>query len=154
LVSERRLPWDSADDHVAAQLILTFLIFFATIFVLGFVAEPLIAVCMDPWGSIFGLFNFFSWEPTWADDIGYRDYVQEDHDKSWTTHFTMGFASLGLLSMAKTMLTSPVQIWFRRSGRRGPASGRDRLSNLSWLMILIGAATFIYVRSSTMWRVD
>ena len=84
---------------------------------MGFIAEPLIAVCMDPWGSIFGMFSFFSWEPTWADDVGYRDYVQEEYDKSWATHFTLGFASLGLLSMAKTMLTSPVQFWIRRSGR-------------------------------------
>ena len=126
---------------------MTFLIFFVTIFILGFVAEPLIAVCMDPWGSIFGMFSFFNWDPTGYYEPDYRGYPQEEHDKSWATHFTLGFASLGLLSMAKTMLTSPIQIWFRRSGRRGGASGRDRLSNLSWLMILIGAATFVYVRT-------
>jgi hypothetical protein len=138
---------DCADGCAAAQLTLTFLIFFTTIFVLGFVAEPLIAVCMDPWGSIFGMFSFFNWDPTGYYESDYRGYPQEEHDKSWATHFTMGFASLGLLSMAKTMLTSPIQIWIRRSGRRGGTSGRDRLSNLSWLMILVGAATFVYVRS-------
>jgi hypothetical protein len=134
-----------ADACAAAQLILTFLIFLITIFILGFVAEPVIAVCMDPWGSIFGMFSFFNWDPTGYYEPDYPGHPQEEFDKSWATHFTMGFASLGLLSMVKTMLTSPIQIWFRRSGRRGGASGRDRLSNLSWLMIIIGAATFVYV---------
>jgi hypothetical protein len=133
------------DACAAAQLALTFLIFLTTIFILGFIADPVIALCMDPWGSIFSIFN---WGSRLGDDSDYYGFDRVENDKSWATHFTMGFASLGMLSVAKTMLTSPIQIWIRSSGRRG-TTGRDRLSNLSWMMILIGAATFVYVRSQS-----
>jgi hypothetical protein len=83
--------------------------------------------------------------------LGYYEPIylfEEDEPSGWLEHFTKGFASLGLASFFKAMLASPIQFWFRSSGYGGRAgrgnTGRDRLSNTTWLLILIGATTFIY----------
>jgi hypothetical protein len=50
------------------------------------------------------------------------------------------------------MLASPIQFWYRNSGFRGRGragtTGRDRLGNTTWLLIIIGALTFMY----TVWK--
>ncbi len=75
-----------------------------------------------------------------------------DDESSWTIHFLKGLASLGLLSFIKVLLAmSPWQWWnlrssglIRGSGRVG-SSGRDRLASISWIVVLIGIGTFIWV---------
>lgn len=107
-------------------------------FLLGFIADPIINIYLDPYGSLSPL-------------SGSRTVYYEDESSSWLEHFIKGFAGLGLLSFLKVVLTSPWQ-WFnlRHSGivggtARGGTTGRDRMANISWLVVLIGVGTFLFV---------
>jgi hypothetical protein len=110
-------------------------------FVLGFIADPIIEFCLDPYGYFFSGFSSRS-SPVYLEDL--------EEDSTWLAHFTKGFASLGLISFVKVMFASPVRFFFR-SGSLGSSgrgtTGRDRLSNVTWIVILFGALTFIYVSS-------
>ena len=127
---------------VAAQIVLTLLVMATAVFLLGFVADPIINFCLDPYGVL------FSWGD--SDDRYYPEdeYDDGDEDSTWLVHFTKGFASLGLLSFFKVLFSSPMQFFYRQTigggdGRGG--TGRDRLSNMTWMLIVIGAASFVYV---------
>jgi hypothetical protein len=126
----------------AAQIALTVLIFLTTIFILGFVSDFVIDICLDPWGSLWRGVTFQRRETYYHDDF-------EDGASGWFEHFGKGFASLGLLSFFKAMLASPIQLYRTSVGGRGRNTGRDRLSGVTWLMIVIGAATFAFVSSFT-----
>jgi hypothetical protein len=100
-------------------------------------------VALDPTGHILNFYNIFS------SDVQRPNYFPEEDeiDGGWLQHFTKGFASLGLLGVIKTMLASPLQLWFRqdpRRGGRGP-TGRDRIQTATWLFILFGAVTVVIV---------
>jgi len=103
------------------------LIFTLSVFLLGFVAEPLINVVINS--------QFFWYSMPRSD---YMDDAYLELDPSWTVHFLKGFAALGLLSLFKVL-------GFMTSMLRIRATGRDRLANLTWLVIMIGALTFLYV---------
>ncbi|KAF2668273.1 hypothetical protein BT63DRAFT_414290 [Microthyrium microscopicum] len=134
-----RLGWSNMITSIGSQIALTVLIFLTVIFILGFVADSIIDFCLDPWGSIWRGITFQSYR--YAQDNYYYD---DDLDSTWLEHFGRGFASLGLLSFFKAALASPIQFWFRTAnmgGRRN--AGRDRLGGVTWLVILIGAFTFM-----------
>jgi hypothetical protein len=122
---------------------LTLFILITTMFVLGFMADPIIDFAFDPYGALWSLF-------------GSRSAMQYDmrseESAGWAEHFTKGFASLGLLSFLKVLLASPVQFFFRSTHighRTGTGTtGRDRLSNISWLLVIVGVGTFLYVSTS------
>jgi hypothetical protein len=105
-------------------------------FILGFIADPIIDFCLDPYGFIFPFFG----------NRNTAIYVDED-DSTWLAHFTKGFASLGMISFLKVMFASPIRILFRGTGLGGTGrvTGRDRISGITWVVILAGAATFVYV---------
>ena len=128
---------------VGAQIALTSLIFLIAVFVLGFIANPILSIGLDPSGHIFNLWHIFSPDRR-------QVYFPEidDEENSWAAHFTKGFASLGLLGVIKVMITSPFQLWFRQApvgGRGRGVTGRDRIQTATWLLILIGAGTVIWV---------
>lgn len=138
-----RMRWGRAISSTATQLALTVSIFFIAMFVLGFVADPIINLYLDPYSTLFS--GSLSKLNTKVDLI-------DDDDATWTEHFIKGLASLGLLSFVKVLFAlSPWQWWNLRSsglmgnsGRAG-GSGRDRLASISWLVVLIGIGTFLYV---------
>jgi hypothetical protein len=71
---------------------------------------------------------------------------REERD-TWSTHFIKGFAGLGLLSVLKGALTSPLR-YIRigvGGGGRAARTGRDRINDVSWIIVLIGIVTFLYV---------
>jgi hypothetical protein len=106
-------------------------------FALGFVADPIIDFCLEP--SFYGLF-FGSGRTT------RYDVLPQEDQSGWSEHFMKGFASLGLMSFLKTLVSSPVQLFFRSStGGRNRNTGRDRLSGMTWIMVLVGVTTFLYV---------
>lgn len=135
----QRLTWSSWISSTSAQLGLTLLIFLASVFFLGFVADPIINVYLDPVNTI----------STAGGPTGSLFY--EDEPTTWFEHFLKGLASLGLLGFAKFLFSlSPFQ-WFnvRTGGMMGGrsvvgGSGRDRLQQLSWITIMIGIGTFLY----------
>lgn len=138
----QRLTWSAWISSTAAQVGLTLFIFFAAMFILGFVADPIINLYLDPVTTI----------ATAGGPTG--SLVYDEDVTGWTEHFVKGLASLGLLGFAKFLLTLSPWHWFNMrgtgvyvggsGGRAGGGTGRDRLAQLSWITILVGIATFLY----------
>lgn len=138
----QRLTWGAWISSTAAQIGLTFTIFIVAMFVLGFVADPIINLYLDPVATI----------ATAGGPTG--SLVYDDEAVGWGEHFVKGLASLGLLGFAKFLLTLSPWHWFNMrgtgvyvggsGGRGGGATGRDRLTQLSWITIMVGIATFLY----------
>jgi hypothetical protein len=124
--------WTVLTLFIATQVGLTVVILLVTVFLLGFVADPIISIYVDPW-------SFLSpWSST--------DYYYEDDEAaSWVEHFIKGFTSMGVIGFLKVIFAQPFA-YFRFGGSRGrAATGRDRMEQVSWLIILIGVATFLTV---------
>lgn len=71
------------------------------------------------------------------------DYYDDDYI-TWYEHFAKGFASMGVLGFAKTLLARPWH-FLRFGGGRGRQTARDRYEQVGWVVILIGVGTFLYV---------
>lgn len=112
---------------------MTAIILISVIFVLGFVADPIINLYLDPW-------SFLS--PFSGSDYSY--YYEDDESATWYEHFAKGFASMGVLGFLKVLIASPLS-YFRIGGGRGRTTGRDRYEQVSWIIILIGVGTFLAV---------
>ncbi|TAQ84099.1 hypothetical protein B7494_g7580 [Chlorociboria aeruginascens] len=135
-----RLRWGRWISSTFAQVILTVAILFFTIFIFGFVADPIINLYLDPYDTITSLPRG-----------GPRPIQLEDGEFTWTEHFVKGLASLGLLGFVKAFFAmSPWTWWNLRQtgiiggGGRGRGTGRDRLENISWTLVIIGVITFLY----------
>ncbi|KAF2257064.1 hypothetical protein BU26DRAFT_35196 [Trematosphaeria pertusa] len=115
---------------VAAQIVLTVFILFMVVFFLGFVADPIINLYLDPWSYVM----------PWSSTDHY--YYEDDEPATWAEHFAKGFAGMGVLGFLKVLLASPLS-YFRIGGGRGRTTGRDRYEQISWLIILIGVGTFL-----------
>jgi hypothetical protein len=113
---------------------MTVTILIVAVFVLGFFADPIINLYLDPW-------SFLS--PWSRPDPRY--YYPDDDRSSWYEHFAKGFASMGVLGFLKVLVASPLS-YFRMGGGRGRNTGRDRYEQVSWIIILIGVGTFLMVR--------
>jgi len=135
----QRLTWGSWVSSTASQLALTLSIFIVAMFVLGFVADPIINLYLDPVNTITSAGG-----PTGS-------LIFDEEPVTWAEHFVKGAASLGLLGFAKFVLTlNPLNWWNMRGaggmmGSRGAAggTGRDRLAQISWITIVIGIITFL-----------
>jgi len=136
-----RLTWGSWISSTASQIGLTLLIFVSAMFFLGFVADPIINMYLDPVSTIASAGG-----PTGS-------LFYEDEPATWTEHFIKGMASLGLLGFAKFLLTLSPLHWFNmrgtgvyvhRSGAGVGGTGRDRLQGLSWIAVTVGIITFLY----------
>ncbi|KAI9836012.1 MAG: hypothetical protein M1837_003530 [Sclerophora amabilis] len=114
-------------------------------FLLGFVADPIINLYLDPFTTISSV-------PLPNSDSKAHPIIPSDESSTWAEHFVKGLASLGLLSFIKVLLAmSPWQWWNLRSsgfmsgsGRGAGASGRDRLASISWIVVLVGVGTFLW----------
>jgi hypothetical protein len=125
----------------ATQLALTFSILFFTVFLLGFIGDLILDFYFDPWGTLSGYRPDFS--------------MYDDGPSTWTDHFLKGGASLGLLSVVKFFF-SPYRLFFRWGGGGGGRpghGGRDRMADVSMVLVVIGVATFLYVSISIAPRV-
>lgn len=123
----------------ASQIALTLTIFFVATFLLGYVADPIINLYVDPYNTL-------------ADIPAHgTEYLYDDDSDSWLEHFLKGMASLGLLGFAKFLLTlSPWQWWnVRSSGMMGGNArgntGRDRISQIGWITVMVGIVTVLVV---------
>lgn len=139
----QRMAWGNWISSTTSQIVLTVSIFVLAIFIFGFVADPIINLYLDPYSSISS-----------ASKLGAKlePILTDNGVTSWTEHFLKGLASLGLLSFVKFLFAlSPWQFWNLRSsgimsgsGRAG-STGRDRLENISWIVVLVGVLTFLWV---------
>ena len=140
-----RMQWGRWISSTATQIVLTCFIFFMALFVMGFVADPIINLYVDP-------FSVFSSAPLSKVGARLEPVLTDDDIASWTEHFIKGLASLGLLGFVKVLFAlSPWQWWNIRTsgimngGGRSGNTGRDRLANISWAVVVIGIATFLWV---------
>ncbi|EFE41935.1 hypothetical protein TRV_03315 [Trichophyton verrucosum HKI 0517] len=137
-----RMTWAKWINSQVAQLTLTVGILLFTIFLLGFVADPIINIYLDPLDTITG--------DLWDD--GTDGLGAMDARSTWFEHLMKGLASLGVLSFLKVVLAaSPWQWWNLRnsgllggSGRRSANTGRSRAASVSWIVLAIGVATFLW----------
>jgi hypothetical protein len=139
----QRMTWGRWISSSASQIVLTVTIFFLAMFVSGFVADPIINLYLDPYGTISS-----------ASRLGTKlePILTNEEVTTWPEHFLKGLASLGLLSFVKFLFAlSPWQWWNLRtsglmsSSNRTGATGRDRLQNISWVVVVIGVGTFLWV---------
>ncbi|KAF2190813.1 hypothetical protein K469DRAFT_479286, partial [Zopfia rhizophila CBS 207.26] len=126
-----RLGWGRFVASAAAQVILTIAILFMIVFLLGFIADPIINMYVDPWSYLM----------PWSSSSDYY-YYEDDEPSSWIEHFLKGFTSMGVIGFLKVIFASPY--YFRiGGGSRGRATGRDRYEQVGWIIILIGVFTFL-----------
>lgn len=142
----QRMSWGRWISSTTSQIVLTIAIFFLALFLFGFVADPIINLYLDP-------YSFLS--SASSSNFKLKPAPKDDNVTSWLEHFLKGFASLGLLSFVKFLFAlSPWQWWNLRSsgimsgGGRAGGTGRDRLANISWVVVLIGVGTFLWVCSN------
>lgn len=134
----------NADCGIALGFIVTSLILLLTIFMLGFVADPIIKV------YITGYTAFYR-------DSGLNSVARSDkapilipvEPDTYLEHMVKGVTSLGMLGFVKVIFMFGPQgvLNMRGTVRQGPArpgsgNARDRLGNLAWLMVLIGVLNF------------
>ncbi|KAL7624008.1 hypothetical protein AAE478_005565 [Parahypoxylon ruwenzoriense] len=143
-----RLTWAQRIRSPILALGITILILWITIYLLGFVADPILSLWLDPVGTITD--SVVSGHIILNDDIDVLD------EMAWVEHFMKGLLSLGLLGFVKAFLVmSPWQWWNLRTsgiiggggGRRG-GTGRERMENINLALVLIGVVTFLY----TVWK--
>ncbi|RDW82114.1 hypothetical protein BP6252_03226 [Coleophoma cylindrospora] len=136
-----RLRWSRWMSSAVLQIVITFGILFTTVFVLGFVADPIINLYLDPYDTI-----------TSIPLGGTAAPLYEDEDEGWIEHFLKGLASLGLLGFVKVFFAMSPWHWLnirqtgigRGGGRTRGGTGRERLENISWSLVIIGVVTFLY----------
>lgn len=117
---------------IAAQITLTAAILITITFMLGFVADPIINLYVDPW-------SFLS---PWSSFSRSEYYYEDNEPSTWYEHFAKGIASMGVLGFLKVLVASPFS-YFRIGGGRSRTTGRDRYEQISWIIILIGVGTFL-----------
>jgi hypothetical protein len=121
---------------------MTMAILFIAVFLLGFVADPIINLYMDPWSFL----------NPWSREMLY--FSPEDRPTTWSEHFGKGFAGMGVIGFLKVIVASPFS-YFRIGGarRRGRGTtGRERVEQVGWLIIVIGVFTFLGVSSRLYFR--
>jgi len=138
----QRLRWGRWLSSKFLRAALTMVIMTVTIFLLGFIADPIIGLWVDPFGSITSGLAGFEFD---APEVG------DDGPEGWATHFVKGFLSLGLLGFLKTMFVMSPWNWFNirvGGGRRRRGTGRDRMEQINWALVVIGVLTFLGVSNS------
>lgn len=132
----QRINLSRAISNKATQITLTMFILFITVFLLGFVADPIINLYLDPYEVI--------------TSGGLTEPIIEETG-TWVEHLSKGLASLGVLGMLKAIFAMGPWQWLNIrntgvfGGRRGrAATGRDRIANISWYLIAFGVLTFLW----------
>ena len=122
--------------------LLTVLVMLTIMFFLGFVADPIINLYVDPYDTIVG--NERYWNEVDVNDAN-------DTISGWTLHFMKGLISMGLVGFLKTALFNPFNFLNLRgtgfvSSRRSGMSttSRDRAVNVSWIAVAIGISSAFY----------
>ncbi|KAI1271540.1 hypothetical protein F5Y07DRAFT_382740 [Xylaria sp. FL0933] len=143
-----RLSWAQRLRSPVISLAMTLTILFVTVFLLGFIADPILGLWLDPVGTIT---DSVIPGARFADD----DIIDLGEADGWFEHLLKGVFSLGLLGFVKAFLAmSPWQWWNLRTsgivsgGARRAGTGRQRMENINLTLVLIGVLTFLY----TVWK--
>lgn len=111
-----------------------------TVYLLGFVSEPIINTYLDPP-------SILSRPAAAATSFGFRSVAGGlSQAVTWPEHMLRGVASLGLLGFLKVVyLLGPSSWWNLRSSGVGAGmgrTGRDRAAQISWVVVAIGVVNF------------
>ncbi|KAG6006753.1 hypothetical protein E4U21_006738 [Claviceps maximensis] len=144
-----RLHWATKLSSKWAQIALTVIVFIVSLFILGFIADPILDLWFDPVGSIADTVSSVVSDPDALRPPPYQEST------TWLEHFTKGFFSLGLIGALKSFIAMGPWHWinfrpgglFGSGGRRG-RTGRSRMENFNLLFVAIGAFTFMMA----LWR--
>ncbi|GAD94516.1 RING finger domain protein [Paecilomyces variotii No. 5] len=135
-----RVTWARWISSNATQISLTLAILLFTVFLLGFIADPIINLYIEPLERIYPA-------DMWEADL--LEELQTEGTSSWFQHFAKGLASLGFLSFVKVFFAMSPWHWgglrsfgFISSG--GRSTGRNRIASISWAVILIGVCSFLW----------
>lgn len=139
-----RLAWAQRLRSPILAFFLAVLIVIICIFLLGFVADPILSLWLDPLGTL--------QEGIGLVELDKDEFVMVDEfDGTWTAHFIKGSLSLGLVGFVKAFLAmSPFQWWNLRAtgivggGTRRGGTGRERTENISLALVMIGMFTFFW----------
>ncbi|KAF3933375.1 hypothetical protein ABW19_dt0205407 [Dactylella cylindrospora] len=159
----RRLKAAQIIASTALQVAITSVILFVAVYILGFVADPIINLYVNPWYAVdganfsFTLNGFTVYGPSVNPRVPRTEAIPNDEPIGFIEHMVRGLSALGLIGFAKVLLFS--HHWVRyifggpNVGRRG-RDGRDRIGNLSWIIIIWGVINFLifvwgYVRNWT-----
>ncbi|KAI0861390.1 hypothetical protein F4860DRAFT_513861 [Xylaria cubensis] len=140
-----RLSWAQRLRSPFISLVMTLAILLVTVFLLGFIADPILGLWIDPVGTI---------TDTVIPGSRFADEDISDED-GWFQHLAKGVFSLGLLGFVKAFFVmSPWQWWNLRTsgilngGARRAGTGRQRMENINLTLVIIGVLTFLY----TVWK--
>lgn len=146
-----RMKWSRLISNTLTQIALTTFIMFIAVFLLGFVADPIINLYFEPTATITNVAT--------GSGLGHSEFEDELLElDGWSMHFLKGLTSIGLLGFLKVVLMAPLT-WFNfrtggifggfrigggRNGRvRAGVTGRDRTENTFWIVVIIGVVTFL-----------
>ncbi|KAK3946409.1 hypothetical protein QBC46DRAFT_335850 [Diplogelasinospora grovesii] len=133
-----RLRWGRWITSKIARAILTLLICLLTVFILGFVADPIFSIAFEPVSVLS--------ERMGGSVMGTREVDPEE--STWYFHFVKGFISLGLLGAIKALFTMPWR-WLIRVNGGVRRRGADRFADINSGLVLVGVAMFMM----TTWKV-
>ncbi|KAK6535271.1 hypothetical protein TWF694_001739 [Orbilia ellipsospora] len=159
----RRLKIAQVIASAAVQITITALILLVTVFILGYVADPIINLYVNPWYAVeggnfsFTLNGFTIYGPTMRNNAPRPSPADTTGGKvGWIEHMVRGLSALGLIGFAKVLIFGNYWLRYIISGPPGVqrGNGRDRLGQLSWIIILWGVVNFLvfvwgYVRDWT-----
>lgn len=137
-----RLHWAAMLSSKLVQVGFTLVVSLCCIYILGWVADPILDLWFDPMGTI---------SDTVANvvrDVEARNKpAYQSPRPTWDEQFLKGFLSLGIIGFFKTIFIMTPWDWFNLRGtgmlrgRRG--GGRARLDNTNLVLVAVGAFTFL-----------
>ncbi|KAH8687859.1 RING finger domain protein [Tricladium varicosporioides] len=131
-----RLKWSRFISSVLTQLLLTSVITFMIVFMLGFVADPIINLYFEPTTFIASIVE--------SEDLAQREFTGLDLEyNGWTVHFLKGLTSVGVLGFLKVLLSVNPFAWFRTGGLLGGRNRRERNDSTAMFIIIVGVLTFM-----------
>lgn len=145
-----RMKWSRFITSAVAQIGITTLIMLTTVFLLGFIADPIINLYFEPGATIASVATGNGLAPLELED----ELAEYD---GWIMHFMKGLTSIGVLGFVKVIwAVSPITWWnirggglFGGGGRNGRVragvTGRDRADTTFWILVIVGVVTFLYV---------
>ncbi|KAK6359481.1 hypothetical protein TWF696_000637 [Orbilia brochopaga] len=159
----RRLKIAQVIASATVQIGITALIFLVTVYVLGFVADPIINFYINPLYAVDG--GNFSFSVNGFTVVGPKMQARTaaaaaaaaDGKVGLLEHMVRGMSALGLIGFAKVLVFSHNWIRYIFGGPPGVQrrqDGRDRINQLSWIIIIWGVVNFLifvwgYVRNWT-----
>ncbi|KAG9229865.1 RING finger domain protein [Amylocarpus encephaloides] len=134
-----RMKWSRYIQSTLVQLGLTVTIMLVTVFLLGFVADPIINLYLEPGATLGSLVT--------GHGVGHLEFEEDlgdDYD-GWTIHFLKGLTSIGVLGFVKVFFAmNPFAWWNLRVGGLGGARNRRERNDSNFaIIIFVGVIVFL-----------